>query len=312
MQSVRSQVFQNHAAVIHQMNILVNKFINILFTFALYYVKINLHMSTITTTQLINIGLSKHQAKVYLTLLKHPDLSVQEIAKETTLQRTNVYHLLPPLLEEGLVKEKVGARKGRYEAGDPHALRAFVLRRQAETQQNAILLESVFPSLSSLFTMTREAPSIRSYEGVKGLRTMYEEMLGSGCDTIRLFRSTSDALSPEILAVVRWTREQQAKRGIKTLAITQDHDGAKRHYLNGTDGKNLVERRVVESHLLNNPAQILLWDNCVAISSLEGSVITTVLENEMIAQTFQNLFEYCWLRSSEEHEKITKQWVAEG
>jgi sugar-specific transcriptional regulator TrmB len=235
-------------------------------------------------------------------------MSVAELAKKTNIQRTNIYHLLEPLITRGLVEQP---ERGLVRATNPQALRLMVAEQQAQAQRGSVELERIFPALSSLFTLAQEAPVIRSYEGLTGFKRMYTEMLATQPSVIRLFRSVSDVASPEFKEVVSWAITEQVERGIATRTITQNHPGAKRRYLSGADAANLVDRHIVAAGALNNPAQILLYNNTVCITSFEGSVITTIIENDMIALSFENIFEYCWQASAESTAQAFAEWERE-
>ena len=51
------------------------------------------------------LGLSPNEAKVYETLLKIDEASVQEISDKSKVHRRNVYDSLSKLQEKGLVSE---------------------------------------------------------------------------------------------------------------------------------------------------------------------------------------------------------------
>jgi sugar-specific transcriptional regulator TrmB len=53
--------------------------------------------------QLIDIGFTENQAKVYFSLFKKPGSSAGEISKETSLDRSFVYTVIESLIKKGLV-----------------------------------------------------------------------------------------------------------------------------------------------------------------------------------------------------------------
>jgi hypothetical protein len=55
-----------------------------------------------------------------------------------------------------------------------------------------------------------------------------------------------------------------------------------------------ITRKVVPKEKLELPSQIIIYNNTVSITSLKKEVITTIIENEDIAQTFKKLFNYLW------------------
>ena len=57
-----------------------------------------------------------------------------------------------------------------------------------------------------------------------------------------------------------------------------------------------------------NPAQIMIWNDCIALTSFEGAMLSTVIEHEMIAATFENIFEYSWEKAEQDHDEIISKW----
>ena len=71
---------------------------------------------------LIQAGLTKHQAKIYLFLLEHGQAAPPEISKKLALTRSNAYKILDSLVELGLVSRTEIKKKFVYHAEDPIAL----------------------------------------------------------------------------------------------------------------------------------------------------------------------------------------------
>ena len=102
---------------------------------------------------------------------------------------------------------------------------------------------------------------------------------------------------PEIDKLVMKQIEAQVKRGIKTRAITPIVEGT-REMIVAHDTERLVTRRLAKVEDLSLPAQVIIYANKVAITDLKGTLISTLIENENIAESLKQLFEYMWARSS--------------
>jgi len=72
--------------------------------------------------ELMEIGLSKNEIKVYLKLSEIGASSAYNISKKANLFKANTYDALKRLVEKGLVSQKTVEKKELYEASDPGLL----------------------------------------------------------------------------------------------------------------------------------------------------------------------------------------------
>ena len=116
-----------------------------------------------------------------------------------------------------------------------------------------------------------------------------------------------DNTTPEISEVINQMVERQIAQKMKVRLIAPLEEKSKRRYL-VTDKERGIERRIVEESQLQSPAQIMIWGDCVAIISLKGHTVITLMENADIAQTFRNMFTYMWEKAEPYHDKVVKSW----
>src|SRR3989344_4817462 len=90
-------------------------------------------MEDMETDQLVEFGLTKNQALVYVTLLKNPNISVTQISKITKLDRSFSYSIIDSLIKKGLVSYKVSKNRREFSAKDP----AFLLEEIEEKKTKA-------------------------------------------------------------------------------------------------------------------------------------------------------------------------------
>ena len=67
-------------------------------------------------------GLSKNEAKVYLTLLSMGSSTAGIIAEKSRVYRTNVYEALNRLIEKGLVSYIFKGHQKLFQAEDPNKI----------------------------------------------------------------------------------------------------------------------------------------------------------------------------------------------
>ena len=72
--------------------------------------------------ELIRLGYSLTESKIYIELLKNKFLLAGEISKKTMVNRRTVYDTLSRLEEKGLVWHNLSANKKQYYAIEPEAI----------------------------------------------------------------------------------------------------------------------------------------------------------------------------------------------
>ena len=124
-----------------------------------------------------HIGLDKHEAKIYKTLLEMGTSTVTEITKKAGITRTLGYVVLEKLAEQGLVNRASGqGKKIHYAAQHPRRLAQYVENRRNQWERRLKDIEHVLPDLVSIYKIV-DKPIIRFQEGLEGAKSIYQESL---------------------------------------------------------------------------------------------------------------------------------------
>lgn len=263
------------------------------------------HIITMNKELLLHIGLSENEADVYLALLEKGMLSVAQLAKTTKSKRANLYNILTHLAARGAVEKVMKKGVAYFQANDPQNLLILAEQQEEQLRHHREALELVMPSLKSLYQFSNEKPSVSSFEGIGGLKKIYDD-INKTKKNILLLRSVFDNDRADLDRLVHQQIERQVEAGIRTRVIAPLVSNTKEKILN-FDKKNLVERRIVSREQFTLPAQIIVYENKVAVTDLKGkALVSTLIENESIAQTFRILFEYIWSQTKKEDQGIRK------
>ena len=122
------------------------------------------------TEQLKSIGLSDSEAKIYLTLLKHGELTVTEISQNSGLHRTNIYDSLEQLKEKGLVSYLMKENKQYLRAADPESILNY-LHEQEES------INKILPELKQIKGSVKEKVVVEVFKGIQGMKTALKDIL---------------------------------------------------------------------------------------------------------------------------------------
>lgn len=177
-------------------------------------------MQPVNEDLLVNLGLNHTQAKAYMALVRHGALTPPELAKKTGETRTNAYTVLDRLVELGLAKKDEKNKKLIYRVENPVALENLVKRHRDEALERERLVKTSMPALLNFFYTYSEQPGIRFFQGIEGLKEIYNDQLRTGKD-VMFVRSTADTKLYGY-ELMRELRGKFARRGIKRHAFSPD------------------------------------------------------------------------------------------
>lgn len=120
------------------------------------------------TTHLQELGLSEHEASIYLTVLRNGEASAGVILDEVKLHREQVYRALKRLVDSGLLSHYIKRKRGYYSATDPQVL---VSKMRAKID----VAEALQPYLRDLHL--KKPQVIQVTEAVEAYRMMFEDIL---------------------------------------------------------------------------------------------------------------------------------------
>jgi len=241
------------------------------------------------TEILKSAGLTISQTKAYLALLGNDLFTPPDLADEIGENRTSVYMILNRLEELGLI-HKIKGQKIAYEAEPPSMLKDLLTRRQTELQQTQRNIMTILPKLNAKYTISHQKPGVIFFQGIEGLEYVYKEIIDNGQDFIILPCKGARA-HKEVDELITKNIKLQKKQHIKSRVIypLAIKDSIKIDEL--TNDNVYAKFFGTET---GHQAQIIVYANCVAITTFEGGISTTVITNPMVAQTHKKYFESIW------------------
>lgn len=237
------------------------------------------------------LGISKAGAQVYLSALELGESTIQPLAFHAHLPRTTVYQVLRELHERGLISYSQKGKRRTVLAEDPHTL----LELQ---QRNLQALTEALPELYARNNRPESKTKLFSFEGVEGVKAMYEDTLRHG-ESIRSFLQVG-SVNQEIagwLTENYMPRRAKHKIRIKNLVTgdNADHDPllVKKGFYR--------DNRYISKSDFPADIELMVYGNRVAFvnyakDSLPGGII---IENTAIANTVRSLHQLGWQQGKE-------------
>lgn len=250
----------------------------------------------------LQAGLSKDQAAIYTTLLRHKHMQASMLSKLVGVERTLTYKNLDILIEMGLVGKHDEPKKVTvFWANHPEHFRdAFEAKRTA-MEHAAQLMEKSYENMVTDYNIVQGKPNVRFFEGALGAEYItndFHEAPKLGIKHVMLIRSHLDRNNPELYELFQQQiKKRVAKRitmdivgPVPTVGVEKiaDLTHAQIAELSKKDAKRLVRRRVIEDFFV--PTQVMIYGNKVAITDYSDNVVTTLIESKTVRETYERIF----------------------
>jgi sugar-specific transcriptional regulator TrmB len=169
--------------------------------------------------ELINFGLTKSQAKVFIYLGKYGSKTASEVSKALQLPRTETYHLVNSLQSLGLVLAEL-SHPTKYTAME---MRAAITTLVKQEQERIDTLATKEESLSEMWkqipffaveTDESKTEKMQLLHGSGPITNKIKEMVMSSTESVRVLGSMADILRMHYADIFDFTKESSSELGI--------------------------------------------------------------------------------------------------
>ena len=235
-------------------------------------------------------GLTKNETKVYISLLEKGRSTSGPLIKLTGINSSKIYENLNKLQRKGLVSYTIERNKKHFEATEPDRLLDYLEEKRRKIEEESIDIKKILPELQSLrLSFKGEQQEAGIYQGIKGYRTLLENMLQelNPKGTYLVFASglLKDILGPY------WNIYQKKKEkfGIKSrciwdLKVKKDKNYLKEYYGLG---------RFISKDSYLSPVDIFVYnDKVIQVSYKTKPIFAVVIKSKGLAQSYRELFKH--------------------
>src|SRR5471030_780616 len=124
-----------------------------------------------------NFGLSEKEIAVYLALIELGPSSVREIAAKSKVNRGTSYDILKSLIASGIVSYYNKESKQYFIAEPPEKLLSAIDQKKEDLEEVRKNVQNSLPLIKTLFEKQGGKPSVKLYEGAKGIKQILEDVL---------------------------------------------------------------------------------------------------------------------------------------
>ncbi len=124
-----------------------------------------------------SLGLTDTETKIYLTGLNYQAIGVSELVKQTSINRTTIYHALSTLEEKGLTAKKGTGTKLLFIMTKPEGIENLLNEKIKLLEKQRVEVNAIIPLLMSEANFSDTKVNVLHYEGIEGIKLAVEDAL---------------------------------------------------------------------------------------------------------------------------------------
>jgi len=235
------------------------------------------------------IGLTKGEIKVYLTLLKTGETTTGKIIEDSGLSSGKIYEILDKLIKKGLASFIIKEKTKYFQASSPERILDYLKEKEKLIHEKEKELEKELPSILEM-QKSQAKEETRLFKGFKGIQTAIFEALSSlnKQDEVLAMGIRSGKEEQYNLLWQRWHQERVKKKIICKMLFSE-----KGEYFNYFRKMKLTQIKIIKGI---TPSAIDIMGNSVLIFTYGKEPSCLLIKNPEIAQSFTNLFNSLWKR----------------
>ncbi|MBS3074386.1 hypothetical protein J4447_02935 [Candidatus Pacearchaeota archaeon] len=227
---------------------------------------------------LLDFGLTKNEAKVYLALIDLGPSLAGQISRKTGIHRRNIYDTIERLIQKGLVGYIQQNNRNLFQASNPGKFLDIIKERES-------LILPIVSELMSRYNKTLEKEETNFYRGKNGLRSVLEDQLNYK----EILILGANPKAGEVMQFYfKWYNQTRMKKKIRLKIITHERWFEK---------LKLTEVRYFPQKYANPLAINIYGDKTAIILWSKQSPMAIVIKNKNISQGYRNYFELLWKAS---------------
>ena len=234
-------------------------------------------------------GMSEKESQIYLTVLELWSAPASVVARRTSIKRVTAYSILKDLERQGVAQaiEKKGMQY--FIVVDPTKL-------LEKLEDKAKRFEQKIPELMALTDKYSNKPRVQYFEGMSGIREMYDDLLSSETEICAFlwFDDVPEQLH-EYLIDDFLPRRIWAKISVRAILSPSERNCA---YV-WLDETSLKESIMIEHELYDFASEINLYGPDKIMFSLftESEMWGVILHSPKMYQGMKSIFEVVWSTS---------------
>ncbi|MEK6979418.1 MAG: helix-turn-helix domain-containing protein [Candidatus Micrarchaeota archaeon] len=231
-----------------------------------------------------DLGLSKAEIKVYISLLELGSSSAGAILQKCGLQNSVTHRALNSLIEKGLISYITEGKRKTYQATSPDFFYDFIEDKKTR-------FELLLPELKKKQEGAEARSEAMVYKGKKGINEIYNRLLNSGEKEYLTFgggkRVTYEVMGED------WWKLLHSKRIARGIRARQVFDETIRKFGDELNKRPLSRVRFL-SQEFEQLTETVIVGECVAIVMFTENPYGILIRDKSVADSYRKNFEILW------------------
>ena len=239
------------------------------------------------TKLLEQLGLTKQEAKTYLTLLELGSVPAGLLIKRLGMHRAAVYNLLDLLINKGLVHYVKEKDRKLFEAQEPKRLLEIIKEKQQKLKEQEEQLNVVLPELELKRKLSNEEQEGTIYKGKKGLKSIFEDILTEKKELLVFGASGNFREILKAYFIHFHDRRAKLKIPLKIIFGEKLRNDTRNKELKLSKIKYLPKENII-------PSTTFVYSNKTAIINWSVEPMIFLMKSKNVAKSYKNFFEILW------------------
>jgi len=244
------------------------------------------------TKALEELGLTKGEIRVYLSLIGLGETTTGPLVEESGVSVSKVYQILMRLSKKGLASHIVKRGTKYFKSADPNRLLVYLKEKENSIKEQEVNLKKIIPELELKQDSTITQETAQVYDGLKGIQTARERTLkimkkGDEMWIIGIARTPYDRLTP----FFKEYHKRRYSKGIKCKYIYNEY--ARNPFGDISSKYPLSEVRYMPEGVITH-AWMEIYADTVTIGINFKKSFSIVIQNQEVANSFRNYAELLW------------------
>lgn len=235
-----------------------------------------------------DIGLTKGEIKVYLTLLRLGETTTGKIIEKAQISGGKVYQILDKLIQKGLTSYITKEKTRYFTAASPKRILDYLQEKEKDLKNKEQELLKELPTFLALEKTTKKEYETKMFKGLKGIETaIYEALSELMPEDEVLAIGVIEKEKKYNLMWIRWNKERSKKKISAKLIFSNKNT----EYYNVCKKMKFMEIRILKGIV---PSAIDVMGDRILITTYEKEPLCLSIRNSEIAQSFTTFFYNLW------------------
>ncbi len=240
--------------------------------------------------KLIQLGLSPHQADIYLALLASGASSIGPLAKKVHLHRQVIYNTLAELERQGLVTVSPKGYRRYFRAESPENITRNIKRQVS-------LAQEIIPQLNQHLATGKHANEITVYDGLPEIQRFFRQSLENqpAHSTVSIIGGGASKFFDLVDKnnFFRQYEKLRLRKQIKHAILLYENQKKDPKVDLYTSRRDLVSFRFLPDDF-DQPVATTIWSDRISLLLFGSNPLIISLRGGALVKTYQNYFKLLW------------------